>query len=470
MSYLSRKKGQSYLFEQVYDLLVQRIERREWKAHEKLPSIRQLALELQVHRLTVFKAFQQLKQQNKVYVKDKAGYYVQAGIAQEEYSDEPLVNAYPKQNLLSALQSAAVDYHLTQALIDPSLLPNQYFSDYVKKVFDLYPKVLSTYAPVEGDSELRDSLARYFTRTCRTYVSPEQLLITTGAQQAIHLIALSFLKPRDVVMLERPSYSAAIDTFRAQGAHIVTTDITESGYDMDALELTMKACRPRLFYMNPTFHNPTGAVVPADQRKRLVELAEQYRCLIIEDDTYPDIYFENKPVPPVYTFDTAESVVYIRSFSKYVSPGLRIAAVICPPVLMNVLVTAKSLADNGSPLLNQKIFLHYFESDRLQQHFDKLRIALQIRKEVMEEELSRTDWKWVSPGGGLNLWVQLPAEQDVNRLLASALERSVSFVPGSYFDSENRTSTHIRLSYSYLNETRLREGIRRLVEAGRIYN
>ncbi|PZD96360.1 PLP-dependent aminotransferase family protein [Paenibacillus sambharensis] len=447
-------------------MLVQRIDRREWRAHEKLPSIRQLALEMKVHRLTVFKAFQMLKQQNKVYVKDKTGYYVQSGIAPSEFADEPLVNAYPRQNLLSALQSAVVDYHLTQALIDPSLLPNQYFSAYVKKVFDLYPKVLSTYAPVEGDSELRESLARYFARTCGTYVSSEQLLITTGAQQAIHLVAQSFLKPRDTVMLERPSYSAAIDTFRGQGAHIVTVDITESGYDMDAVEAAMRTYKPRLFYINPTFHNPTGAVVPASQRKRLVELADRYRCLIIEDDTYPDIYFGSKPVPPVYTFDTAESVIYIRSFCKYVSPGLRIAAMICPPALMSTLVTAKSLADNGSPLLNQKIFLHYFESERLQQHFDKLRIALQIRKEVMEEELSRTDWQWVSPGGGLNLWVQLPAGQDVSRLLAAALERSVAFVPGSYFDPDNRASTHIRLSYSYLNESRLREGIRRLVEAG----
>jgi len=454
-----------YLFKKVYDYVLHRIERKEWKEHEKIPSVRQLASEMNVHRLTVLKAYQLLKQHDKVYVKDKAGYFVQSdGTKNLDLDiDNPIVSAYLQKNHLSDIHQLPVSYHFSQALIDPNLLPNHYFSDYVKKVFDLYPKVLATYSTVQGDFELRETLAQYFIKQYKTYLNANDLLITSGSQQAIHLIAQTFIKSRDVVLFERPSYSAAIDIFRAQGAQIVTIDIHPDGYDLKQVELYMKQYKPRLFYLNPTFHNPTGYTVSVEQRKKLVELAEQYRCLLIEDDAYHDIYFNQAPPPPIYTFDTAGTVIYIRSFCKYISPGLRIATVISQSSLMNSLLTVKSLADNGSPLLNQKIFLHYFSSLRLQQHLDKLRIALQIRKEIMEEELAVTDWKWTSPQGGLNLWVKLPDELSTELLLTKSIEQSISFVPGQVCDPLKQRSSWIRLSYGYANEKQLSEGIKKFV-------
>jgi len=453
-----------YPFKKVYNYILHRIERKEWKEHDKLPSVRQLASEMNVHRLTVLKAYQLLKQHDKVYVKDKAGYFVQSNGAKNlEYLDNPIVSAYVQKNHLSEIHQSSVFYHFSQALIDPNLLPNHYFSDYVKKVFDLYPKVLATYSTVQGDIELRETLAQYFISQYKTHLNADDLLITSGSQQAIHLIAQTFIKPRDVVLIERPSYSAAIDSFRAQGAQIITVDIHPDGYDLIQVELYMKQYKPRLFYLNPTFHNPTGYTISVGQRKKLVELAEQYRCLLIEDDPYHDIYFDHAPPPPIYTFDTAGTVIYIRSFCKYISPGLRIATVICQSSLMKSLITVKSLADNGSPLLNQKVFLHYFSSRRLQQHLEKLRIALQIRKEIMEKELAVTDWQWTSPKGGLNLWVQLPDKLSTELLLTKCIEQSISFVPGQVFDPLKQLSSWIRLSYSYANEKQLSEGIKRFV-------
>ncbi|QSB08512.1 PLP-dependent aminotransferase family protein [Lysinibacillus fusiformis] len=459
-------QNEDYLFKKVYDDVLHRIERKEWKEHEKLPSVRQLASEMNVHRLTVLKAYQLLKQHDKVYVKDKAGYFVQSNVTKNlEYLDQdnPIVSAYVKKNHLSEIHQPAVSYHFSQALIDPNLLPNHYFSDYVKEVFDLHPKVLATYSTVQGDLELRETLSQYFINQYKTHLSADDLLITSGSQQAIHLIAQAFIKPRDVVLFERPSYSAAIDIFRAQGAQIVTFDIHPEGYDLEQVEYYIKQYKPRLFYLNPTFHNPTGYTVPVEQRKRLVELAEHYRFLLIEDDAYHDIYFDEAPPPPIYTYDSAGTVIYIRSFCKYISPGLRIATVICPSSLMNSLLTEKSLADNGSPLLNQKIFLHYFSSLRLQQHLEKIRIALQIRKEIMEEELAVTGWRWISPKGGLNLWVQLPDKLPTELLLSKSIEQSISFVPGQICDPLKQLSSWIRLSYSYANEKQLREGVKRLV-------
>jgi len=459
-------RNDDYLFKKVYDYVLHRIERKEWKEHEKIPSVRQLACEMNVHRLTVLKAYQLLKQHDKVYVKDKAGYFVQSNVMNNlEYLDldNPIVSAYVQKNHLSEIHQSPVSYHFSQALIDPNLLPNHYFSDYVKKVFDLYPKILATYSTVQGDLELRETLTQYFISQYKTHFHTDDLLITSGSQQAIHLIAQTFIKPGDVVLFERPSYSAAIEIFRAQGAQIVTVDIHPDGYDLEQVEYFIKQYKPLLFYLNPTFHNPTGYTVSVEQRKKLVELAEQYRFLIIEDDAYHDIYFDHAPPPPIYTYDTAGTVIYIRSFCKYISPGLRIAAVICPSSLMKALLTVKSLADNGSPLLNQKIFLHYFSSLRLQQHLEKIRIALQIRKEIMEEELAVTDWKWISPNGGLNLWVKLPDTLPTELLLSKSIEQSISFVPGQVCDPLKQLSSWIRLSYSYVNEIQLREGVKKFV-------
>jgi len=459
-------QNEDYLFKKIYDNVLHRIERKEWKEDEKLPSVRQLASEMNVHRLTVLKAYQLLKQHDKVYVKDKSGYFVQSTVSKNlEYlnQENPIISAYVKKNHLSEIHQPSFSYHFSQALIDPNLLPNHYFSDYVKEVFDLYPKVLATYSTVQGDLELRETLTQYFINQYKTHLSADDLLITSGSQQAIHLVAQAFIKPRDVVLLERPSYSAAIDIFSAQGAQIVTVDIHPEGYDLEQVEYYIKQYKPRLFYLNPTFHNPTGYTVSIEQRKKLVELAEHYRFLLIEDDAYHDIYFDEAPPPPIYTYDSAGTVIYIRSFCKYISPGLRIATVICPSSLMKSLLTEKSLADNGSPLLNQKIFLHYFSSLRLQQHLEKIRIALQIRKEIMEEELAVTGWRWISPKGGLNLWVQLPDDLPTELLLSKSIEQSISFVPGQVCDPLKQLSSWIRLSYSYANEKQLSEGVKKLV-------
>ncbi|WP_028403000.1 PLP-dependent aminotransferase family protein [Ectobacillus panaciterrae] len=455
----------SRLFERVYDYIINRIERGEWKEHEKLPSVRLLAQEMNVHRLTVFKAYQLLKQNRKVYVKDKSGYYVYPdSIMSINDSKDLITSSYLQKNHLSEIHRVPVTYQFSQALIDPNLLPNLYMSEYVKKVFDLYPKVLGTYSTVQGDEELREALCEYFLKRHRFHISADELLITSGAQQAIDLISRIVIKPKDTVLLERPSYSAAIDAFQQQGAHIVPVDIYPDGYDLEQIELYMRQLKPRLFYLNPTFHNPTGYTVPSGQRKRLVELAEQYKCLLVEDDPFHDIYFDEEPPLPLFSYDTEGYVMYIRSFSKYVAPGLRIAAVATRSSLMKHLLNAKSLADNGTPLLNQKIFLHYFSSVRLQQHLEKLRIALHIRKEIMEEELAGTGWKWVSPKGGLNLWIKIPETLPMKSLLERSFDQSISFVPGTICDPLREPNSWVRFSYSYINEQQLRDGVKRFVE------
>ncbi|EJW15334.1 PLP-dependent aminotransferase family protein [Paenibacillus alvei] len=455
---------------QIYDYIITNIERGEWGAHDKLPSIRSLAVELNVNRLTVFKAYQLLKQHEKVYVKEKSGYYVCpdcAGTAADAVYHTPNgVSALQVTSQLSDIHRIAVEYQFSQAIIDPNLLPNLFLSDYVKKVFDIYPKLMGNYSTPQGDEELRDLLCQYFKRSNRVELNNGEIVITTGAQQAIDLLSRILIRPLDAVLVERPTYSAAIDILRGQGARLIPVEFTPEGYDLEAIERLMKQHRPRMFYMNPTFHNPTGYILPASQRKQLVELAERYRCVLVEDDAFHDMYFHERPPQPLFMYDTDGWVVYLRSFSKYVAPGLRICAVFARKSMIEPLIAAKSLADNGTPLVTQKIFLHYFQSERMQQHLKKLRTALQIRRDVMEEELSAAsiDWQWTTPQGGLNIWLRLPNHISASMLLQESLQHSLSFVPGHICDPNNGYQSWVRLSYSLMNEIQIREGMRQLTQ------
>ncbi|MEQ7050110.1 PLP-dependent aminotransferase family protein [Paenibacillaceae sp. P-4] len=454
---------------QIYDYILTNIERGEWGAHDKLPSVRSLAAELGVNRLTVFKVYKLLKQHGVAYVKEKSGYYVspsKSAVELDYFNSKYSSTAIQLTSNLSDIHRVAANYQFSQAIIDPNLLPNLFLSEYVKKVFDKYPKLMGSYSTPQGDEELRDVLCQYFMRQYRVDLTIDEILITTGAQQAIDLLARILIRPLDAILVERPTYSAAIDIFRGHGARLIPVEFTPEGYDLEAIEKLMKQHRPRMFYMNPTFHNPTGYTLPPSQRKQLVELAERYRCMLVEDDAFHDIYFDEGPPQPLFMYDTYGWVVYLRSFSKYVAPGLRICAVFARKSMIDPLITAKSLADNGTPLVTQKIFLHYYQSERMQQHLEKLRIALQIRRDVMEEELSAApiDWKWTTPQGGLNIWLRLPSDISCGALLHNCFQQSISFVPGHICDPLNDMQSWIRLSYSLMNEIQIREGIQQLAQ------
>lgn len=475
-------------YTQVYEYILNRMDRGDWKAHDKLPSVRQLAGELQLHRLTVFRAYGLLKERGYIYVKEKSGYYVsgdrpQAAAAEPDDGKTIRPNLATGefgrtssaalarhgtgylQNTLSEIHQIPAVYSFSQALIDPNLLPNLFLSDHVKQVFDRYPKLLGTYSSVQGDEELRELLCADMQRKDKLQVACDELLITTGGQQAIDLLAGIFLRPMDYVLVERPAYSSALDCFRQRGARLLPVEIHRDGYDLDLVEAYLKRHKPRMFYMNPTFHNPTGYTVPAGQRKRLVELAERYGCLIVEDDAVHDVYFDASPPPPLYSYDTEGWVVYLRSFSKYLAPGLRICAVAARAAVMAPLLTAKSLADNGTPLVNQKLFQHCFVSERLQLHLEKLRTALQIRRDVMEQALAAgTGWQWYRPQGGLNLWVRLPEGLSSNQLLTESIRHGLTFVPGTICDPLVEMDDRIRLSFSFVNEVKIREGVHLLLQ------
>ncbi|MCQ4086688.1 PLP-dependent aminotransferase family protein [Saccharibacillus sp. JS10] len=457
-----------------------RIARGDWIEGEKLPSVRRMSEETGLHRLTVYKAYNRLKDEGLIESREKSGYYLtvprrpaETGFASvqrfrsddfETSDSETMITEASQPALLGELHSVECRYQFSQALIDPLLLPNSYLAEEAKHVFDLHPRVLGTYAPLQGDEELLNVMRRYMSETCGFVPEGQELLVTNGGQEAIHLTCEALVRPGDAVLIEQPSYSVAIEMFNHRNARLVPVDIHPDGYRMDEIEALMRRHRPVLFYLNPTFHNPTGWCVPAEQRKQLADLAETYNCILVEDDAFRDVYFDAPPPPPVYSYDTSGNTIYIRSFSKYVFPGLRIGCLAARADLMRRLLVAKARSTGGTPLLNQKVFAYQFQSERSRRHLHKLRTALQLRKEAMEQALQGSCWHWNSPQGGLNLWIELPEEIKPKQLLADALgsgskEDAISFVPGSFFDPAGRLDQHIRLSFSMLNERRIAEGI-----------
>lgn len=452
------KSEHTALYKQVYEYMLTRIQTGEWEKDRRLPSVRSLAELLGVHRLTILKAYQLLKEEGHVYAKDKTGYYCKNSNLLSGPGEQPAIYSYIQNSILSDIHREQTFFKFSAAVIDPTLLPNRYLSQHAKEIFDKYPHLLGTYAPVKGDEELIADLSAYFQKYDRLYIHEDSIIITSGAQQGIDIIAKVFVQAHDHVLIESPTYSGAADIFVNRGAKLIPVPITSAGFCLEEVELLMKKHKPKLFYTNPTFHNPTGYTVPTEQRKQLAELAEKYQCIILEDDSFHEIYFHEPPPPPIFSYDTGGYVIYLRSFCKYMAPGLRICAMVAHPSLTKWLIKGKALADNGTPLLNQKAFLFYLTSDRVRTHMEKLRIALQIRKETMEEEL-KGYFKWDSPGGGLNLWVRLHDAIDKTALKDKALESSVSYVPGYICDPLERDIPYIRLSYSYLNEQEIKNGM-----------
>ncbi|MGG0736778.1 PLP-dependent aminotransferase family protein [Niallia taxi] len=454
------KSEQTALYKQVYEYMLTRIQTGEWPKDKRLPSVRSLAELLGVHRLTILKAYQLLKEEGHVYAKDKTGYYRKDSEHISNISEEqPAIRSYIHNSHLSDIHREPVTYKFSASVVDPTLLPNRYLSQHAKEIFDKYPHLLGTYANVKGDEELIAGMSAYFQKYDRLYIPEESIVITSGAQQGIDIIAKVFVQAHDYVLIESPTYSGAADIFANRGAKLIPVSITAAGFCLEEVEYFMKKYKPKLFYTNPTYQNPTGYTVPVEQRKQLAELAEKYQCIILEDDAFREIYFHETPPPPIYSYDTGGYIIYLRSFCKYMAPGLRICAMVAHPSLMKWLIKGKALADNGTPLLSQKAFLFYLTSDRVRTHMEKLRIALQIRKEKMEEALQDHSFQWDSPGGGLNLWVHIDETIDKNKLKDMALANSVSYVPGQICDPLERDIPFIRLSYSFLNEQDISKGM-----------
>ena len=325
------------------------------------------------------------------------------------------------------------------------------------------------YSTTEGYLPLRELLVRHMGRY-GIHVTPANILITTGAQQALDLVGKLFINSGDHVLTEEPTYLGAIQAFNAYQAQYLSVPIDDDGMDMDKLEQALRA-GPKFLYVLPNFQNPAGVTLSLERRWRLVELAAHYGTPIVEDDPYGQLRYEGDHLPPLVRLDAEHhgsnggGVIYLGTMSKTLAPGLRVGWVVAPEEVMERLVQMKQGADLHTSTFNQMLAYEVARGGFLDRHVKLIRQVYRERRDAMVSALERyapPGVVWARPQGGLFLWLTLPAGFDAKMLFPEALQEKVAYVPGAAFYPNGGGDRSLRLNFSYCTPDMIQEGIRRL--------
>lgn len=320
------------------------------------------------------------------------------------------------------------------------------------------------YGPSEGFMPLREWVTEEMARR-QVQCTPQDVLITTGSQQALDLVGKLFLNPGDVVLTENATYLAAIQAFQAFEAHFVPVPTDENGLIPEALPDLIRQHRPKFLYTIPNFQNPTGVTLAAERRVKLAQIAAEHSLTVLEDDPYGKLRYRGTEIPPVKHWDTAGCVLYASTFSKTIAPGLRVGWVVAAPEFFSRLLILKQAADLHTSSLDQRVAHQFMTRHDPAAHIEKIRHAYGERFAAMDKalrELMPPGYSWTQPEGGMFLWVTGPAKLDGMALLEQAIAHKVAFVPGRDFFPGEGGRNHLRLNFSNSTPERIREGISRL--------
>lgn len=326
------------------------------------------------------------------------------------------------------------------------------------------------YGSSEGYEPLRNWLTEFMAEE-GVICTPDDLIITDGSQQGLELVGKILLNPGDTIITEAPSYVGALNAYLSYQANIIQLPCDDNGMKIDRLadtlaDLKKKRIVPKFIYVIPSFQNPSGVTMSMARRRKLIKLARQYNTLIVEDNAYRRLSFEQEPLPSLKTLDP-ENVIYLGTFSKVLSPGLRVGWVVAERPIREKLIFAKQAADLCSSSLTQRVVAEYFAETDVKVHLKKLiTIYIKRRDKMLNacEEYFPKGVKWTTPKGGFFIWATLPDYLDTTNMLAKAVEQKVAYVPGKAFFADGTGRNCMRMNYSFMKESDIREGIRRLAE------
>jgi 2-aminoadipate transaminase len=358
----------------------------------------------------------------------------------------------------------------------PEVFPVARFQEACRKVLELNGHQALQYGASEGYEPLREMIARHIARY-GIKAKTENVLITSGSQQALDLIGKLLINPGDRILVEAPTYLGALQAFNVYGAEYVAVPSDEEGLRTEDLEGSLRT-GPKFMYVLPNFQNPGGTTLSEGRRHQLVLLADKYGIPIIEDDPYGQLRYEGEHLPPLVMLDRENlrrddgysigNVIYLSTFSKTLSPGLRLGWIVAPADVIAKLVQLKQGADLHTTTFGQMVAYEVAKDNFLDEHVKLIRKVYRERRDVMLEALKKyfpPEVTWTRPQGGLFLWVTLPEGMDCNKLFEAALKENVAFVPGDCFYAGNFVKEgcrHLRLNFSYGQPEQIREGIRRL--------
>lgn len=361
----------------------------------------------------------------------------------------------------------------------PELFPLAECREACKRVLAEQGAAALQYSTTEGYVPLREMIVRHMARYgVRSEVG--NVLITSGSQQALDLVAKLLLSPGDGVVVEEPTYLGGLQAFRSYEPRFVSVPVDDDGIRVDLLEEVLRTQRIKLLYLLPNFQNPSGVSMSELRRQRVVELAARYDVLILEDDPYGQLRYEGEHRTPLIVLDDERArgglpsergearVVYTSTLSKLVAPGFRVGWVTGPASVIQSLVLMKQGADLHTSTFSQMVAFETCHGGFLDAHVRKLRAVYAERRDAMFQALSEfmpEGVRWTRPEGGLFLWLTLPSDLDARDLLKRSLERHVAFVPGAAFHATGGGRNTLRVNFSYCTPERIAQGVRELAKA-----
>ena len=358
---------------------------------------------------------------------------------------------------------------LAGGLPDTSTFPPELLASLMKGVAETACARALQYGPTEGLDEVKACIAEVMAAEGMR-AEPDDLLVTTGGQQVIDLVCRALLDPGDVVIAEGPTYPGAVPSLAAFQADVVQVAMDADGMRIDVLEdvlarLDRDGRRPKFIYTIPSFQNPGGVTMSLERRRRLVQIAREREILVLEDNPYGLLRYEGEPQPTLRSLDGGEYVIYLGTFSKILSPGLRLGWASAPRPVLGKLNLGKQGADLCSSTFAQAFVAAYFAAQDWRAYVASLAELYRRRRDTMLEALAEhlpPEAEWTRPEGGLFIWATLPDYIDTTDLLARALRENVAFVPGRAAYLDGRGGSEMRLNFSGVGEDDIREGVRRI--------
>lgn len=481
----------------------------------RLPPERELSARLEVNRTTVLQAYQQLKDEGLIASKVGKGTFVlpskrtglpatirddsdSLGIKQSpaihtiretsavpDQSIEPTV-VRPPWSVLFSDYSNRFTYHdiasanraqSGKAVIDfatgspnPADIPDDLLRAVSLEAFASHEFDGQPESPIEGFPELRELLAEHM-RTRGVHCSERNVMVLSGSEQGIDLCVRAFINPGDCVLVEQSTFFPALQAFRSADARIVGVPMDEYGMRTDLLEGYCARFHPKFIYTIPTFQNPTGSTMPAERKRELIDVARKYQCLIIEDDAYGELWYgegnEQRPIP-LKGMENAGYVMYLSTFSKTVTSGLRTGWIVADPHVIDRLAALRRMVDQHTSTSSQRICLELLKEGRIAEHVEMLTSAYRERRNMTVaalEQYAPEGMRWNTPEGGYYIWASLPEGVRSLDVLDRCRAQGVTFMPGSVFDVDETDDGHIRLNFVRPDAADIARGIQVICES-----
>lgn len=456
---------------QIVGYIKEKITSNEWSIGTKLPSQRTLAELFAVNRSTIIAAMDELTAEGIICGNSGGGTKIinnTWNLMDKNYNWNDYIssgNHQPNHKIVQQINAAESDPDMIRmGSCEPALelIPQDKIQKILKKL-SVSSQPLG-YEEPRGSLFLREEICKYL-KTIGITTNPSSILITSGALQGLQLISLGLLHANSIVYLEKPSYLYSLKTFQSFGMQLLGIPFTETGMDLKKLSERHKRKQGSILFTIPTFHNPTGTVMPLEKRKELIHFCEKEGLPIIEDDVYREIWFENSPPPPLKALDNSGLVLYVGGVSKNLSPGLRIGWIVGSEQVIERLSDIKMQSDYGSSSLSQNVTAELFASGLYQKHNDILRKKVKVRRDTALTALNeyfKEIAKWNIPSGGYFIWLKLNVPISMYQLFVKALNRKVLIHPGDLY--EFHSNQHIRISYSNATLEEIRQGIKILSE------